>query len=123
MTFVAWVALVAGVGIVVLWAMLLVTRKVPEVDEGDRAIWFHLGAELLLGSALAASGTMVLVAGDDPSARILLAAALGGTVYSAINSAGYYARTRDWGIVAGFAVVASIAIASLAVVIAASCGS
>lgn len=118
MAFVAWFALVVGVGIIALWTILLATRQVPEVADGDPAIWFHLAAELVLGTTLVVSGALILAIGDEPLPRILVAAALGGTVYSAVNSAGYYARTRTWGVVGAFAVVAAIAASALAVTIA-----
>jgi hypothetical protein len=115
--FAGWFALVVGVGIIGLWTVLLATRQVPEVAEGDPAIWFHLAAEYLLGITLVVSGSLILAVGYEPVPNLLVAAALGGTVYSAINSAGYYARTRTWGTVGAFALVIALATATLVVTI------
>ncbi len=117
MVFVGWFALVVGVGIIGLWTLLLATRQVPEVAGGDPAIWFHLAAEYLLGITLVVSGSLILAVGYEPVPSLLMAAALGGTVYSAINSAGYYARTRTWGVVGAFALVMALATAALVITI------
>jgi len=106
------VCLIAGVGIVGFWAMALVTHQVPEVAEGDRAIWFHIAAEYLLGAALVAGGLLLVLVGDQPWTRVITGAALGGMVYSTINSAGYYARQATW-IVAAFASLTILGLACL----------
>jgi len=102
--------LVVGLGIVTLWPILLATRQVPEVRSGDRAIWFHLTAELMLGIALVVSGLLLLIAGDDPSTRILAGTALGGMTYSTVNSSGYYARDSNWLAVGVFAVLTGLGV-------------
>ncbi len=105
MLFVATFELIAGLGIVGLWTMLLVTRRVPEIRDRDRAIWFHLAAEYLLGLLLIASGSLLLVVGGEPWVRVLAGVAIGAMLYSTINSPGYYARDGEWGAVAGFGVI------------------
>jgi hypothetical protein len=103
MRFVAVVELVIGVGVIGLWTTLLLAGKVPEIPAGDRAIYFHIAAEYVLGVALAVSGLLLLLVGDDPWIRVPAAAAVGGMIYSTINSPGYYARQGKWGPVVGFA--------------------
>lgn len=113
---IATVLLALGLGIVTLWLALLAKRAVPEISAGDRAIWFHLAAELSLAVALIAGGTSLLLQ-DQSWARLLSAGASGGLLYSAINSAGYYAQKRQRPMVVGFGVVATIALSSLAALI------
>ncbi|MGB5756485.1 MAG: hypothetical protein WBM50_06195 [Acidimicrobiales bacterium] len=118
MPFVAVVEVVVGVGILGMWTLLLAARRVPEIAEGDRAIWFHLAAESLLGVALVAGGSLLLVVGDEPWARVAAGVAAGAMVYSTVNSAGYYARYRNRRAIAGFAglTVVGIALAVMLIV-------
>lgn len=104
MLFVAVFELVAGVAIIGLWAILLTTHQVPEIQARDRSIWFHLAAEFALGAVLIASG-LLLLSDDAAWMKVLAGTAAGGMVYSTINSPGYYARQGKWGAVAGFSVL------------------
>lgn len=117
MLFVATFELIAGLGIVGLWTMLLVTRRVPEIQDQDRAIWFHLVAEYLLGLLLIASGSLLLVVGGEPWVRVLAGVAIGAMLYSTINSPGYYARDGEWGAVAGFGIITILGILAAAVLV------
>lgn len=112
MKVIAAFEVVVGLGIVILWPILLAARQVPEVLAGDRAIWFHLTAEFMLGIALVVSGLVLIIVGDEPSARILAGAALGGITYSAVNCSGYYARGSNWMAVGVFAVLTGLAVTS-----------
>ena len=116
MLFVAVLELVAGVGIIGLWTVLVIKREVPEIEAGDRAIWFHLAAEYLIGAALVVGGLLLLV-GDAAPTRIFAGAAAGGMVYSTINSPGYYAREDQWGLVAGFGVITVLGIVAILLLI------
>jgi hypothetical protein len=107
MTAIGVFALVVGAGIVGLWIMLLATHQVPEIGTGDQAILFHITAELLLGITLIVSGTLLLLGGEEHPARILAATALGGMVYSTVNSAGYYAAKANWPVVGAFILLAA----------------
>ncbi|MEN8238840.1 MAG: hypothetical protein ABFR53_06510 [Actinomycetota bacterium] len=117
MAFVAWLALISGVGIVGLWTMLIATGQVPEIEERDRAIWFHITAEYLLGFALISSGLLLLLIGADVSIRVFAGAALGGTAYSTINSSGYYARKDQWVAVGAFGALTVFVVVALAILI------
>ncbi|HEY7468562.1 MAG TPA: hypothetical protein VIC07_03385 [Acidimicrobiia bacterium] len=103
MTFVAVVELIAGAGILAFWAFALTAHKVPEASSGDRAIWFHVTAECVLAMTLVIGGLSLLVAEAEDWARVVAGVAIGGMVYSTINSPGYYAREGTWPVVAGFA--------------------
>jgi hypothetical protein len=117
MTFVAVVELIAGVGIIGFWTFALLARKVPEVSAGDRAIWFHMAAEYLLGVALVAGGLALLLVGDEAWTRVVAGVAIGGMVYSTINSPGYYAREGTWGVVAAFATLTLLGLVCAAILI------
>ncbi len=117
MTLVAWFELLVGTGILGFWAVALATARVPEIGHGDRAIWFHILAELVIGVALVAGGVALLAVSGESWTRALAAAAAGGMVYSAINSPGYYAREGSWGIVAAFAVLSLMGIAVIAALV------
>jgi hypothetical protein len=116
MRWVAWYLLAVGSGIAVLWTVLLVTRQVPEVQDGDMAIRFHLAAEAVLASSLIGAG-VALLAGGGVQARVLAGVGLGALVYSALNSPGYYAAQRRWDMVAFFGVVVAATAAALVVVL------
>lgn len=117
MEVVAWFELIAGVGILGFWLFAVASRRVPEIDQGDRAIWFHMTAEVVIGLALVAGGVVLLVVGGEPWSRTLAAAAAGGMAYSTINSPGYYAREGTWGVVVSFGVLTVLATVVIAVLV------
>jgi len=118
MLWVAIVALVAGVGMVGIWTLLLVQRRVPEIESHDRAIWFHLAAEYGFGVLLVVAGLLVLVLPTTPWVRLLATAAFGGMVYSCVNSPGYYARDSNWLAVVLFAGLAGVGTATIGYIVA-----
>jgi hypothetical protein len=103
MRVVGWFELLVGAAILGLWTVLLATGQVPEVAAGQTDIWFHLVAEGLLSVLLLAAGTAAIRGSDV--APLLSGLALGALVYSAVNSAGYYAESAEWAMVAMFAVI------------------
>lgn len=117
MIYVGVLATVSGVGILGLWTMLLATHQVPELSAGDKAIWFHMAAEYLLGALLVTAGALLTFNGDRTAIRILVGSALGAMVYSTINSPGYYAREGKWGAVVGFGVLAVLGCAGIVVLL------
>ena len=116
MAAIAWFYMVVGVAILLLWAFLLVTTQVPEVAEGDRAIWFHIVAEALLGATLLLAGFWLL-SGPSSGSRLLAGIAAGGLVYSTINSSGYYANRGQWVLVGVFGLLTTAAIGTIAALI------
>ncbi len=117
MTAVAWFELAAGVGILGFWGFAIPMRRVPEIEEGDRAIWFHIVAEVAIAVALVAGGVGLLVAGPEPWARVVAAAAAGGLAYSTINSPGYYASDGNWGVVGAFGLLTVLGMAAVVVLV------
>jgi hypothetical protein len=80
---------------------------------GDRAIWFHLAAEYLMGLGLATAGLLLLAVDDRSWIRALAAAALGGMIYSTINCPGYYAQRKHGGVVVAFIGLTVVGVAAL----------
>lgn len=119
MTVVAWFQVVVGVAILGLWTMLLATRQVPEISAGRRDIWFHITAEVAIAALLLVAGTWWLVGATSP-ARTLSAFALGGLLYTTINSPGHYAQERNRPAVAMFALLACLTVAAGLAVVAGS---
>lgn len=115
MRAVGWFQIVVGTSMLLLWTVLLATGQVPEVQDGRTDIWFHLGAEVVATSLLLAGGTALLLArgAPSPSARLLAGLASGALLYTAVNSAGYYAESDDWAMVVMFAVVAVATLAAV----------
>jgi len=120
LTAVAVFAVVAGVAMLGLWTMLLAARQVPEVAEGDREIWFHIGAEVVAAIMLVAGGVWLVASAGTAGARILAAAGLGAMLYSCIAGSGYYVKQGKAGPVVMFSVLAALAIAALVVLARAS---
>ena len=111
MTWIAWFLLVVGVGVLGLWAMLVTRHEVPEIEAGDRAIWFHIAAEVLMGVFLIAGGIALLSKPAHPVTPLIASVGLGALVYSAVNSAGYYANQGKNGAVTAFGLLALGAVA------------
>lgn len=106
MKLVAAFQLVVATAMLSLWFVLLITGQVPEVEQGRTDIWFHLGAEVVTAGLLMIAG-FALLRSTSPSgragrSRLLSAFALGALLYTAINSAGYYAELGEWPAVAMF---------------------
>jgi hypothetical protein len=115
MRAVGWFQVVVGTSMLLLWSVLLATGQVTEVQEGHTDIWFHIGAEVVAATLLLAGGTALLLGrgAPSPAARLLAGLACGALLYTAINSAGYYAESGDWAMVVMFAVVATATIAAV----------
>jgi hypothetical protein len=92
---VGWFQVVVGAGILLLWPVLIVAGEVPELEAGQRDIWFHIAAEVVTGALLVVGGTSLL-RGGATGARVVSAVALGALLYTGINSAGYYAELGQW---------------------------
>lgn len=116
MRLVGWFEIAIGISIAGLWAMLLMTRQVPEIAEGRRDIWFHLGAELLTAALLIAAGVAVLTVGSQ-TAGVMAAMGLGALLYTTINSPGYYADLGQWPMVAMFVLLAVATLVTSAVLV------
>lgn len=95
--------LAIGVGVITWWAFAITTGRVPEIEAGEREIWFHLTAEMVMAGLLIAAGVRVRT--GRWGARPLSALALGTLVYSCVNSAGHFADEGMWSMVAVFGVL------------------
>ena len=102
--YVVFVCVAAGVGIAGLWTLLIVRRNVPELSQGLASIRFHIAAEFLMAAALLLGGLALWI--GAPWAPPIAAAALGGALYSSINSPGYYADRGQRSMVLMFGLVA-----------------
>lgn len=113
--FVTLVSVGIGLAMIALWTMLIVRGQVPELQANLPSIRFHIAAEMGTGLALVAGGLALAV--DTPWGPGLAAAGLGATVYSTVNSPGYYADRSEWSMVAVFAVLALLALIALVAVV------
>ena len=95
MVRIGWFQVVVGAGILLLWPALILAGEVPELQAGQRDIWFHIAAEVLTGLLLVVGGALLLRR-PDTGARLLSTFALGALLYTGINSAGYYAELGEW---------------------------
>lgn len=93
MTLAAAYALVVAVVIVGLWIMSFATGGVPERRTRPREIALHVAAELMMAATLAAGGLLTL--GGTGIGPIVLLVAFGMTLYSIVNSSGYYLERRE----------------------------
>jgi hypothetical protein len=114
-TLVAVFMLVVGAAIITFWGVSVTAGRVPELAAGQRAIRFHIAAEIAVAAALVVAGVAVLTRVGPY--ELLAAATLGALLYTTLNSAGYYVDHRDPAMLGMFAVVGGGAIASLAVVL------
>lgn len=87
--WVTWYLLLAGFGILAIWAATLVSGLVPNIQPDDRVTWFHITAEIVTAALLLAAGFRSL----RRSARRLSALALGALLYAVVGSAGLYLDT------------------------------
>ena len=105
-------AIVIGIGILGLWTMLLLTKKVPELKTEPVAIAFHITAEIIMGILSLLSGISLLIGLSWAPYFFILA--MGLVIYAVINSAGYYGQRKQWAFVIMFGI---ILIASVSLVI------
>lgn len=111
MRFVAWSAIVIGTAMVAQWLLFVVLGQVPEFATEPFAIAFHLVAELVTAIALIAAGVLLLRRRRHAVRLALLA--FGMLVYTAINSAGYFAELGEWPMVAMFAGVLAVSVVAI----------
>jgi hypothetical protein len=109
---VGWFQFLVGVAMLGLWARLLATGGVPEIEAGQRDIWFHVAAEAIAAVALIIGGLALFRSGG--AARFVLSAfACGALLYTSVNSAGYYADRGEWGPVGMFGLLALLAVVGM----------
>jgi hypothetical protein len=100
---VASYALVVGLMVGGLWVASLGLHRVPELTTKPWEIRFHLAAESILALTLIGGGVATVVAA--PVGPPVLLIGLGMTLYSIVNSSGYYVERRERGPVVMFGVL------------------
>jgi hypothetical protein len=102
---IGWFQIAVGVAMLGLWSVLVLSGEVPELRAGQLDIVFHIAAEVLTALLLIVAGTALLRT-VSPRVRMWSTFALGALLYTAVNSAGYYAELGDWPPVGLFLVLA-----------------
>lgn len=92
-TWAAWIQIVTGIGVLGLWAMLLLTDQVSELATEPYSILTHIAAESLMALLLVLSGILELR--NWKNAPRLSLFALGTLAYSVLNSSGYYLDRKE----------------------------
>jgi hypothetical protein len=110
MSVVAVYAVVVAALIGGVWAVSLATGGVPEVRTKPWEIGHHLAAEALMAVTLLSGGIAELYGAAAGSP--LLALGFGMTLYSIVNSAGYFAQRRQWPPVLLFAILLALTTAA-----------
>jgi len=93
-------SLVVGIMMVAMWSVFAVTDQIPEIDERQKEIAFHLAAEFATAFALIAGGVGLVL--RRKWGFPINTAALGMLAYTVIVSPGYYAQTGDYAFVGMF---------------------
>jgi len=110
--FSGWSALIIGLLMLAQWTFFIGAGQVPEIRTEPVALAFHLVAEAVTAIALISAGVLLLR--DRPLGITLGLVANGMLVYTVIVSPGYFAQLGQWPLVAMFAVLLGLAIASIA---------
>lgn len=80
--------LIIGIGILLLWAMLLSTNQVPELHTAKTEIIIHIVVEVVMGLFSIITGYLMLRNSSYFKSIMLITNGFLG--YSVINSSGYY---------------------------------
>jgi hypothetical protein len=102
-TVVAVYAIAVGVLVFGMWAVSLATRQVPELATKPWEIRTHITAEWIMALTMVGGGASTLV--GIAQAQAILVLGLGMTLYSILNSSGYYLQRRQAPPVAMFGVL------------------
>ncbi len=106
---VAIYCIIIGMVIIAWWTFLLRRGLVPELKTSPWTIYLHVAAEVLTALALLVGG-IGAVLWSRGSLPLMLS--LGMLLYTCVNSAGYYAQSRNLPLVAMFASLALLTTAS-----------
>jgi hypothetical protein len=111
MRFAGWFGLSVGLLMLGQWAFFLLAGQVPELATAPWSIGFHLAAEAATAGGLILSGVALLR--SRAWGRVAYLPALGMLIYSVIASAGYFAQSGAWPLVAMFGLLLTLALVSL----------
>jgi hypothetical protein len=119
MIFAAAYAISVGVLMLVQWTLMAAQDRIPDPTEpfsgrGKRELVFHWIAESVTSVSLVVAGIALLLRLNWAPRIYLLA--MGMLVYTAINSAGYFAQRREWPMVAVFGALVVFAVAGIVIV-------
>jgi hypothetical protein len=106
-------AMTVGILMIGQWAFLLASKQVPGLKSEPVEIRLHITIETITALLLVLSGAGLLFHSTwgtqiDPIA-------MGMLLYSVVNSAGYFIDRHTWPIVAMFALLLVLTLASLAI--------
>lgn len=111
MRLAGWYGLAVGLLMLGQWAFFLLAGQVPELATAPWSIGFHLAAEAITAVGLILAGA-ALLRGMDWAPRAYLLAS-GMVLYSVVASAGYFAQSGQWGLVAMFGVLLALSLISV----------
>ena len=100
---VAAYAAFVGCLVLTIWGVSLARRAIPELATEPRAIALHISAESIMGLTLVAGAAATF--GGLPAGPFVVLIGFGMTLYSIVNSSGYYAERRQVAPLAMFAIL------------------
>ena len=121
MIFAAVCAILIGVVMVGQWSLSIVKGQVagPEAayaaGRGAVEMGFHYAAEFVTAAALVAGGLGLLL--GSAWAMTVYLVAVGMLLYTLVNSPGYFAQQRQWGMVGMFGALLILSLVSLGLVL------
>ncbi len=86
-------SIIAGISMIVMWVVFIVTNQVPEINTAPIKISYHLIAEFLTAILLLIGGFGLLTKRKWGFHLYLIS--MGMLLYAVIASAGYYANLGD----------------------------
>jgi hypothetical protein len=101
-------AIVVGVAMIVIWAYLLITDDVPDLDTQPVSMWFHIAGEVATALVLIVSGWGLITGASW--ARKLYLLATGMLLLAVINAVAWYGDRGDIWMVVAFIVFAVVAV-------------
>jgi hypothetical protein len=101
-------AILVGVAMIVIWAYLLITDDVPDLDTQPVSMWFHIAGEVATALVLIVSGWGLITGANW--ARKLYLLATGMLLLAVINAVAWYGDRGDIWMVVAFIVFAVVAV-------------
>lgn len=103
-----WFAIIVGIAMVLIWAWLLFTGDVPEIELDPLGMWFHIGAELATAAMLVLAGRGLL--SGAVWARKAYLVATGMLLLAVIHAVAWYGGRGEVGMVIAMLVLAVLAV-------------
>jgi hypothetical protein len=115
MKFAGVYGILVGVMMFAQWIFFIVNGQVPELQTEPWRIAMHLAAEFITAAGLIIAGWGLLQRKSWSMNAYLLFS--GMVIYSVIVSPGYFAQQGQWALVAMFAALLVLAVASVATIL------